>query len=155
MERLSLANPVFATYAIAASILILKMAAMSWLTIGRMIKINGGFRSPEDTKLTPFNKAPHADQLKPNDYVDRVRRVHGNDIENIPIFLVAALLFVLTDPSPLLAAILLYGYTATRILHSIAYLSARTHDLRAMLWTPGSLVLLFLCGRTLWIVLAR
>jgi glutathione S-transferase len=46
MEALSLRNPLFATYAIAASLMILKALAMSWLTVFRMMQVRGGFRSP-------------------------------------------------------------------------------------------------------------
>ncbi len=46
MDKLSLADPLFATYVIAATIMILKAVSMSWLTVIRMMKENGGFRSP-------------------------------------------------------------------------------------------------------------
>jgi glutathione S-transferase len=42
METLSLSNPLFATYVIAASILILKVKLMSRLTVARMMQANGG-----------------------------------------------------------------------------------------------------------------
>ena len=38
MDRLGLQNPVFATYVIAASIMILKAVSMSWLTVARMTR---------------------------------------------------------------------------------------------------------------------
>jgi hypothetical protein len=38
MDKLTLQNPVFAAYAIAASIMILKAVAMSWLTVFRMMR---------------------------------------------------------------------------------------------------------------------
>jgi glutathione S-transferase len=44
--------------------------------------------------------------------------------------------------------VLLYGYVISRLLHFAAYLSARTHDTRAKLWTVGSLILIFMTGRT-------
>jgi len=53
MDKLSLQNPVFATYVIAATIMILKGVSMSWLTVVRMMQVKGGFRSPEDIKKTP------------------------------------------------------------------------------------------------------
>ena len=42
---------------------------------------------------------PDPAQLAPNDYVDRVRRIQLNDLENLPFFLVAGLLYVMTAPS--------------------------------------------------------
>jgi glutathione S-transferase len=150
MDKLSLSNPLFATYVVAATLLILKMASMSWLTVARMMRANGGFRSPEDLKKTALNPKPSPTQIDKVEDVERVRRVHSNDIENIPIVLVVGFLFVFTEPSLLLARILLFGYVATRLLHSAAYLTARTHDTRALLWTPGSLIMIFMAGRTLF-----
>lgn len=149
MDALTLQNPVFAAYAIAASLLILKAVGMSWLTVARMMKANAGFRSPEDAKRTPLNKNPSEGQVGPNEYVDRIRRIHLNDLENIPFFLAAGLLFVLIGPGLLEARLLFYGYVVSRLLHFAAYLSARTHDTRAALWTIGSLMLIYMAVRVL------
>lgn len=149
MDKLNLHNPVFAAYAVSAAIMILKAVSMSWLTVARMLKANGGFRNPEDLRKTPFNPNPDPKQLERNDDVDRVRRIHLNDLENIPFFLAAGLLYVLTDPSVLLARGLFFGYVVTRLLHFAAYVTARTHDTRAMLWTPGSLIIVYMAGRVL------
>jgi len=153
MDKLSLQNPLFATYVIAATIMILKAASMSWLTVVRMMQVKGGYRAPEDLKKTPLNPNPDPKQLGPNEPVDRIRRIHLNDLENIPFFLAAGFLFILTDPSLLLARALLYGYVVTRALHFVAYFTGQTHDLRATLWTPGSLIILFMAGRTLYVAL--
>ncbi|MBP8308104.1 MAG: MAPEG family protein [Burkholderiaceae bacterium] len=149
MDQLTLQNPLFATYAIAATLMILKAVGMSWLTVARMLQENGGFRSPEDLRKTPLNPVPDAKQLERNERVERIRRIHLNDLENLPFFLVAGLLYVLTGPSPRMAQLLLYGYVVSRLLHFAAYLSAQTHDLRATLWTVGSLILIFMTVRTL------
>lgn len=149
MDSVSLHNPVFATYAIAATLMILKAVSMSWLTVVRMLQVNGGFRSPEDIKNTPLNRNPNPKQLAPDERVERIRRIHLNDLENLPFFLVAGFLFVLTEPSLLLARWLLYGYVVSRLLHFAAYVTARTHDTRATLWTIGSLILIFMTCRTL------
>lgn len=58
MDKLSLQNPLFAAYAIAATLMILKAVGMSWLTVVRMMTERGGFRSPEDLQKTPLNPAP-------------------------------------------------------------------------------------------------
>ena len=151
MDRLSLQNPVFATYVIAATIMILKAVSMSWLTVARMMEAKGGYRSPEDIRKTLLNPEPSPSQLQPNERVERIRRIQLNDLENLPFFLVAGLLFVLTEPSLLLARWLMYGYVVSRLLHFAAYFTARTHDTRATLWTPGSLILIFM---TCWTLVA-
>jgi len=151
MDKLNLQDPLFATYVIAATLMILKAVSMSWLIVVRMMQAKGGFRSPEDLKKTPLNPEPRPDQLAPIERVDRVRRILLNDVENLPFFLVAGFLFVLTGPSLLLARVLLYGYVVSRLLHFAAYVSARTHDTRATFWTIGSLILIFM---TCWTLLA-
>ncbi|WP_372785204.1 MAPEG family protein [Phenylobacterium sp.] len=149
MEKLNLHDPVFAAYAVAASLMILKAVAMSWLTVVRMTQAKGGYRSPEDLRKTPLNPEPNSRQLEPDDRVERIRRIQQNDLENLPFFLAAGLLFVLTGPSLVVAQWLFYGYAATRFAHFAAYLSAQTHDVRAALWTPGSLIIVYMSGRVL------
>ena len=149
MDKLSLQNPVFATYVIAATVMILKAIGMSWLTVVRMTEVKGGYRSPEDIRKTRLNPAPDPAQLLPNERVERIRRIQLNDLENLPFFLVAGLLFVVTAPSLALAQWLLYGYVVSRFLHFAAYFTAQNHDMRAALWTVGSLLLIFITGRTL------
>lgn len=149
MNQLNLHDPLFATYAIAATLMILKAVAMSWLTVVRMMQVNGGFRSPEDLKKTPLNPAPNPAQLAPQERVDRIRRIQMNDLENLPFFLIAGFLYVLTYPSLRLAQWLLYGYVVSRLLHFAAYYTAQIHEVRATFWTIGSLILIFMTGRTL------
>ncbi|RPH65437.1 MAG: MAPEG family protein [Burkholderiales bacterium] len=149
MDMLSLQDPLFATYVIAATLMILKAVSMSWLTVIRMMSVKGGFRAPEDLRKTPLNPSPDPKQLEPDERVERIRRIHLNDLENLPFFLVAGFLYVLTNPSLLLAQVLLYGYVVSRLLHFAAYVTARTHDTRATLWTIGSLILVFMACRTL------
>ncbi len=149
MDKLSLQNPLFATYVIAATLMILKAVGMSWLTVARMMQVKGGFRSPEDLRKTPLNPDPDVKQLLPDERVERIRRIHQNDLENLPFFLAAGFLYVLTEPRLLLAQALLYGYVVSRLLHFAAYLTAQTHDTRATLWTVGSVILVFMTCRTL------
>jgi glutathione S-transferase len=153
MDKLSFHNPLFSTYAVAACIMILKAVTMSWLTVVRMMQVRGGFRSLEDIKKTILNPQPRPDQLAPNEFVDRIRRIQLNDLENLPFFLVAGFLFILTEPPIALAQWLLYGYVVSRLLHFAAYFTARTHDTRATLWTVGSLILIFMSCWTLLVAL--
>lgn len=136
---LSLDNPAFHTYTLAASIMLLKLLFQPWMTVYRMMKVRGGFRSPEDAKKSPLNPDPTPGQLEVNEYVDRSRRINLNDVESIPAFLVAGFLFVLTDPPLLLAQVLIWTYVAARAAHFIAYITAQLHDIRATCWTVSSL----------------
>ena len=116
--ELSLSNPLFAVYTIAATLMILKAIGMSWLTVQRMMRANGGFRAPEDLRKTPLNPSPDPSQLAPNESVERVRRIHQNDLENLPFFLAAGFLFIATVPPLALAQWLLYGYVVSRFCTS-------------------------------------
>jgi glutathione S-transferase len=149
MDKLSLQNPVFATYVIVATLMIFKVVGMSWLTVFRMMQVKGGFRSPEDLRKTPFNPEPNSKQLEPNERVERIRRIQMNDLENVPFFLAAGFLYVLTEPSLLLARCLFYGYVGSRLLHFAAYFTGQTHETRATFWTVGSVILIFITVRTL------
>jgi glutathione S-transferase len=142
--QISFANPVFVAYAIASALMVLKAVAMSWLTVVRMLQVKGGFRSPEDLRRTLVNPAPDPRQLEPDERVERVRRIQLNDLENLPFFFMAGLLYVLTEPPLLLAQWLFYGYVVSRLLHFLAYYTAQVHDVRATIWTVGSLIIVFM-----------
>ncbi len=146
---LSLENPVFQTYMIAASIMILKLMFQPWMTVVRMMKAGAGFRAPEDLKKTPLNPNPDPSQLEVNEYVDRSRRLNLNDLESIPGFLAAGFLFVLVSPPLLLAQILIWTYVASRAVHFVAYISAQIHDVRAFCWTWSSVSVIGMAGYTL------
>lgn len=153
MTLLTLENPVFVTYAVAASLIVLKFLGHGWLTVYAMMSRKGGFLNPEDEARGAVNPEPRAGQLDPDPLVERTRRMHRNDMENAPAFLVAGLLFVFTQPSLLLAQILLYGFVATRILHAIVYLRGMSHEVRATFYTIGSLLVIGMSIRTLLVVL--
>ncbi len=153
MDKLDLHDPLFATYVIAASLMILKGVSMSWLTVARMVQANGGFRSPEDLKKTPMNPSPDPGQLAPNERVERIRRIQLNDLESVPYFLVAGFLYILTQPALLVAQILLYGFVASRLLHFAAYVTGQIHEVRATFWSVGSILLIAMTVMTLLKVL--
>ena len=146
---LSLDNPVFHIYLIAAAIMILKLMIQPWITVQRMMKVSAGYRSPEDCKKSPLNPSPAEGQTDLNEYVDRSRRMNLNDLESIPGFLAAGFLFVLVEPPLLLAQVLIWTYVAARAVHFIAYSTAQLHDVRATCWTFSSLPVIVMAGYVL------
>jgi len=140
---------VFVTYVIAASLMVLKVMGQGWMTVVRMMKVGGGFLNPEDESKGWTNPKPRPGQLDPDDYVERSRRMHRNDLENIPIFLIAGLLFVLTEPVLWVAQLLFFGFVAARLLHFWAYLTAKPHEVRATFFTIGSLIVIGMAVFTL------
>ena len=144
MNALTMENPVFVTYMIAAAIMVLKVMGQGWMTVYRMLKSNGGFVTPEDLQAGLINRNPRPEQLDLDDYVDRSRRMHRNDLENIPAFLACGLLFMIAGPSILLANILMYGFVAARLAHTLAYATRQSHEVRATLYTIGSVVVIIM-----------
>lgn len=149
MTAFTMENPVFATYVIAAAIMVLKIMGQGWMTVYRMLRIDAGLASPEDLRPGLINRDPRPAQLEVNDYVDRSRRMHRNDLENIPAFLAAGLLFVAAGPSLLPAQILMYGFAAARLAHSIAYATKQSHEVRATLYTIGSVAVIVMAAYAL------
>jgi len=68
--------------------------------------------------------------------------MHRNDLEHIPAFLACGLLFVTTGPSYLLANILMIGFVCARLAHTLAYVTKQSHEIRATLYTVGSVVVM-------------
>lgn len=73
------------------------------------------FANPEDL---PSKKM----QVKMNDpNVERVRRAHLNDLENVIPFLLVSFLYVLTNPAAGLATMLIRVAALARFAHSFVY----------------------------------
>ena len=150
MTLISLENPAFAAYLISAALMVLKVMGQGWMTVYRMLKCNAGLVSPEDLQRGPINKNPNPAQLEVNEYVDRSRRMHRNDLENIPAFWVVGLLFVVSDPTVWLAQTLMFGFVAARLGHFLAYATQQTHEVRATFYTLGSLIVIYMAFHVLW-----
>ena len=142
MNAFAIENPVFVTYLIATALTVLKVMGQGWMTVYRMMKVGGGYAAPEDLRPGLINKAPDPKQLEVNDYVDRSRRMHRNDLENIPAFWAAGLIFVAVSPPLWLAQVLMYGFVAARAAHALAYGTAQSHEVRATFYTIGSLIVI-------------
>ena len=108
--------PGFRLLALCTLILTLKMHAVGIYT--------GVVRARVKTTSNPEDAARYGAQLSDVDppEVARVLRAHRNDLENIPMFVLLALMAVLVGASPLGMRIALIAYTAGRVGHSIAYL---------------------------------
>jgi len=84
----------------------------------------------------------------PNENVERVRRAHLNDIENIVPFFCLGLLYIFTSPA-LPTALLVFRnrlriFAACRIAHSIVYLLVIPQPARALAFFGGMGVNLFM-----------
>ncbi|XP_038069353.1 microsomal glutathione S-transferase 1-like [Patiria miniata] len=108
-------SPVFRLYATYAAVVTLKMMFLSaWTAKFRLSQ--KVFINPEDA---PAGKK---ELVRRHDDVERVRRCHRNDLENIVPFLVLGLLYVLTGPSVYAAAWHFRAFVASRFAYMVCYL---------------------------------
>lgn len=127
-------------WGLAVLALALKMLVLAALTSRQRIRAKT-FASPEDyaTQALPAKGERDAD-------VERYRRAHRNDLENILPFFVVGAIYAATQPSALGAWLCLPGFALARVLHTIFYLrSAMPH--RTLAYAYGYFA-------TLWMILA-
>ncbi|XP_001660658.2 microsomal glutathione S-transferase 1-like [Aedes aegypti] len=104
---------IFRSYIFWCSVLGLKMLVMSVLT-GMKRHAKKAFANPED--------APKGVKVVTNDPdVERVRRAHLNDLENILPFFIIAFLYMFTNPSVFVATNLFRAVALARIVHTLVY----------------------------------
>lgn len=114
MAAIELSNPVVQTYIVYSAILALKLLAVSTLTsLVRMGR--GSFSNPEDAKAFK-GKVKLDDPI-----VERTRRAHLNDLENIPAFWILGALYLTTGPAAALTTLLFRVYTVFRVVHTLVY----------------------------------
>lgn len=126
---------VFAKYTVFLTV---KMMLMSLLTgLYRMKK--KAFSNPEDA--APYGKGENAKKyLRTDPDVERVRRCHLNDIENIIPFIFISFFYSISGVSLSTATLHFRIFFASRIFHNIAYLVPLPQPCRALAWLTGYLV---------------
>ena len=137
-----LSDPTLRVFAICASILTLKLVLMVTL-IGVLRNVRGVHITPEDYRFRGLTPGP------PDELVERVRRVHQNDVENIPVFLAVGLLFALAGGYPTVASWVFVIFTAARLLHSVFYLAA-LQPWRSLIYAVGSVALAIMPVLLIW-----
>jgi len=116
---LSHTMPAFAPLALFAVLLILKMGAVAFITANERRKARIVV-NPEDAGVNPGSHAEAAEA----ESVQRVKRAHLNDVENIPAFLVLAIIFTLAGSSATAGWAYFGVYFVARTLHTVFYLKA-------------------------------
>lgn len=115
MAPLSLDNLAVQAYIVHAAILAVKLLALSGLT-GMTRVARGSFANPEDAKIVKGGKVKYDDPP-----VERLRRAHLNDLENIPAFWVLGALYLTTGPAAAWATLLFRAFTVGRLVHTVVY----------------------------------
>lgn len=112
--KMDLSTPIVQSYILYSAILALKLLSVGTLTsLTRMVR--GSYANPEDAKAG-------GGKVKLDDpAVERTRRAHLNDLENIPAFWILGALYLTTNPVAAWALMLFRAYTACRIVHTIVY----------------------------------
>ncbi|XP_063242386.1 microsomal glutathione S-transferase 1-like [Bacillus rossius redtenbacheri] len=139
-------NPVFSGFVFWSMVLALKMLLLYFLTVRQRFK-KKIFISPEDTFFAPSGDG----QVRYDDPdIERIRRAHQNDVENIPLFFAVGFLYVLSGPSEAVALNLFRVYAAARIVHTLVYAVVVTRQpVRAVAFFVGLSVTLAMVVLTL------
>lgn len=122
-------------YTITAIVLTLKMAAIS-IVQGRGRAAAGIFVNPEDAKSF---SGKEASQEAPD--VERASRAWRNDLENIPIFLILAGIYVSAGLSTTAFVVYCVIFMTVRIAHTVCYLNS-IQPFRTVSFTIGALTML-------------
>jgi uncharacterized MAPEG superfamily protein len=107
--------PAFSAYAVSLVVLGLNLVGLANATAISRAQASEAI-NPEDAK--PDQKVVYEGG---NDRTSRYRRAHRNALENVPMFMVTALVLTLMGTSATVGAALFYPYAALRVLHSVCY----------------------------------
>jgi uncharacterized MAPEG superfamily protein len=122
------------TYALTAIVLELKMAAIA-LVQGRGRVTSGLFVLPEDAKLFAGTESPNEAPI-----VDRASKAWRNDLENIPIFLILAGIYVMAGLSAKAFAFYCTVFVVMRIVHTYTFIKG-IQPWRTVVFTIGVLAM--------------
>ncbi|VVC94192.1 microsomal glutathione S-transferase 1 [Leptidea sinapis] len=141
MVPVTIMEPAVRSFVVYSSVLGLKVLAMSFLTARQRFR-KKVFANEEDAKTDKKSVVKYDD---PD--VERVRRAHLNDLENIPVFWVLGALYLTTGPSAAVATTLFRAYTAGRILHTLVYaVKPLPQPARALAFAVPMFISLFMGG---------
>ncbi|XP_044031413.1 prostaglandin E synthase [Siniperca chuatsi] len=119
-------NEVFSCYVFYGVLLVIKMYILAIIT-GQVRLRKKAFANPEDA-LRHGGLQYH----RQDPYVERCRRAHINDMENILPFLFLGAIYSMIGPSLAVARFHFLVFLMSRTLHSIAYLFALQAPTRSL-----------------------
>lgn len=141
-----LGDEVFMAYTTYSVIVIVKMMLMSLMTAYFRIT-RGAFANAEDVASKPVAERKKMLQTDPD--VERVRRGHRNDLENVIPFVMVGFFYALSGPQLSTALLHFRLFAGCRILHSIVYVFAFPQPSRALTFLAGFGVTLSMAYRVL------
>jgi len=114
-----LADPVWHLLAVVSVLLVFKMMLVgTWTSVIRLRR--NVYATEEDYALRGLPAAAGRDAD-----VERTRRAHRNDLENVLPFLAVAPFYAMTGPSLGAARVFFWGFFVARALHSVFYIRGR------------------------------
>ncbi|XP_042365355.1 prostaglandin E synthase [Plectropomus leopardus] len=119
-------NEVFSCFAFYGVLLVIKMYVIAIIT-GQVRLRKKAFANPEDA-LRHGGLQYHRE----DPYVERCRRAHINDIENILPFFFLGAIYCMIGPSLAVARLHFLVFFMGRVLHSVAYLLALRAPTRSL-----------------------
>ncbi|KAL1275695.1 hypothetical protein QQF64_035318 [Cirrhinus molitorella] len=124
------------------------MMLMSFMTsYFRMTK--QAFSNLEDTNLSAKTTEDRKKFVRVDPDVERVRRCHLNDLENIVPFVVIGLLYALTGPDLSMALLHFRVFVGSRFVHTVVYVMAVPQPTRALAFVVGLLTTFSMAYRVL------
>lgn len=132
--------PALATLGVVTCVLMLMTIGVGLVTTYHRMRLRR-FATPEDLALFPgASTERHHD-------IERARRAHRNDLEDIPPFLLVAPFFALTRPPATAVVVYFWGFTIARVAHSLFYLRS-FQPFRTLSYSIGGLALVAMTVRT-------
>ncbi|KAJ8286875.1 hypothetical protein GJAV_G00044330 [Gymnothorax javanicus] len=122
-------DEVFASFVFYSTLLVLKMYILAIIT-GQLRLRRKAFCNPEDAMRHGGMQYHRED---PD--VERCRRAHRNDMENIFPFLFLGAVYSMTEPTVFIAKIHFQVFFLARVIHTIAYLYALKAPTRSLAYT--------------------
>jgi uncharacterized MAPEG superfamily protein len=114
-------NPAMRWFALTYLLLVVKILAVGWITSFYRLRYRV-YATPEDYALQGISvpASPPVGQ----EQIERARRAHQNDLENILPYFAVGFFFALTEPSLPVARFLYVTFFLARVLHTVFYLAA-------------------------------
>ncbi len=128
-------NPALKIFALTSAVLVLQLILLALWT-GTVRVRHKSWVNPEDAKL---NKGTQVESDHPETL--RVKRAHQNALENDVPFFAVGLMYALSAPSERGAQIYFFTFLATRLLHSVFYLSGK-QPFRTIMFAAGVLAMI-------------
>jgi uncharacterized MAPEG superfamily protein len=129
--------PLLRIYTITAIVLALKMSAIAFVQ-GRARTGARAFLNPEDATTFGGQAVPEEPEM-----VRRAARAWRNDLENIPMFLILAWIYVIAGLSATAFTVYCIVFMAARIVHTICYINS-IQPWRTVAFTIGAITMVAL-----------